>query len=731
MPWIPEFVPRTLLAPVSTPWNKWVDGESLDTAPHHKPPEVFACRILKTLKDPNGIQYKKGMEGQFLGMSDKHPDMARIFIQGVTEGDGFTNRVFPRQHLEIGKPWKSDIHDWHLTVNLETKRFDPDDWKQDSQPDDTVFSKTVVCLVEAFVTAPPEYATPLLIAYLDKIQVEPVSRRIIDGVKKAGLYTLLSGSQSFTVHDLMAKAKLKFPGRSRETQGGVYARFHVSNDKVTQWKREKTYLYTGKSVDFEGRARSHPTAQSVYGDLTRNSTFVSMFALCILSDHEERGMYLLCEQVFVCLFQTYRPNVLSSTVTNTEFLKHMQPARHFTDLATAVFNATGWQSGVSHERFGVDYGANWSSPLMEMVAIWERTLFIRTDANIKDGKTGKVVPMAFYHKSNPSKQRRDGISTQTQSLLSVYQVKDNKLRSIVNFSFQVNANTQASQWPLKGTFYELVIEVCKDGSQHPYAWARLPDIGSFKNSTQANSFAVRVEWQDPPESGNWRFNYARAGVQFKIVDDQIPGSLPTHARAISFLHWLTNSGHKHNQAWVPRASGCARVLQAKYNLMDQSIRFLEQDKDIKMHPGTALSTTAIEALMRKPEYDLQNVGTLFGGGKSAPGRRCDVCARLGRVYQCIQYKNTRGCTTCVHHFGRYVCSYTPEKGTSARKTAPKRTPEEIAAAAAVEKALICQPNFALTLPTFRQTLRFFENSEQMKEDASDVEADTEPDVEIS
>ncbi|KAJ4380122.1 hypothetical protein N0V86_004431 [Didymella sp. IMI 355093] len=697
MPWIPENAPHNLLASVSASWNEWADGGSLDTAPHRKPPEVFACRILTDFVDPNGIRFRRGMEGQYLGMSDKYQGMAYIFIQGVTEGDGFTNRVVPRKFLELGKPWKPDLHDWRLSVNLETKCFNANDWNKTSQPDNTVFSKTVVRLIEAFVEARPPYATPKLIDYLERVNIASASRKIIQGVKDAGLYTLLSSPQSFKVQDLMDKAKFKFKGSGPGTEGGVYARLHVSNNKVTLWEKKTSYLYTGKTVDFETRFRAHQDTQSSYGELTRNSTFLTMFALCILDASEEKGMYFLTEQVFVCLFQTYRPSVLLSTVTDTEYLKHVQSARHFTDLATAVFKTTGWQGGIARGKgFGVSRGANCSSPLMEIAGSYEKSLFIRTDANIKDGKTGKVVPMAFYHRSNPAmsnlKKGRSSDGGKTVHLLKLSKYKNNK-RQVINYmGMWINKKTQASQWPLPGTPFELVIEVCKDGSQHPYAWARLPDVGGFQNSTQANSFAVRVEWQHPRESGNWRFNYVQARQLWKMVDDKIPGSLPTHAKGITLLHWLTNSHHEHKQAWVTKAPGCARVLQAKYNFMEQSIRFVEQDKDIRMLPGAALSTTTIESLMKKPEYGLKDVGARFGGNFTGYGNN----------------PNSHWKTTTPH------------------------TPEQKAATAAAEKALICQDDVVfINLPTFKQKLRQLENSEQKEDDASDYETDIESDDEIS
>jgi hypothetical protein len=100
----------------------------------------------------------------------------------------------------------------------------------------------------------------------------------------------------------------------------------------------------------------------------------------------------------------------------------------------------------------------------------------------------------------------------SMSVLRLTKHVDNKVKNLMTLGFDAVRKKNTPDVPPPGTSYEMVVEVCKDGSQHPFAWAKLPDTGGFKNSTQANSFAVRIEWQDPPDSGNWRYNYLRATV---------------------------------------------------------------------------------------------------------------------------------------------------------------------------------------------------------------------------
>jgi hypothetical protein len=70
------------------------------------------------------------MQGQYLGQSDK--GFAIIFIQGVTEGDGFRNRLVPRKYFEVGPLWQDDINKWRLNVQLVGTTFNSQAWTSTS-----------------------------------------------------------------------------------------------------------------------------------------------------------------------------------------------------------------------------------------------------------------------------------------------------------------------------------------------------------------------------------------------------------------------------------------------------------------------------------------------------------------------------------------------------------------------------------------------------------------------
>lgn len=186
--------------------------------------------------------------------------------------------------------------------------------------------------------------------------------------------------------------------------------------------------------------------------------------------------------------------------------------------------------------------------------------------------------------------------------------------------------------------YELPIEVRKNGSAHPHAWARLPNIGRFKNWEQANSWAVHIEWEYPVGSRNWRYMYVQSGHTFELADHRVPGSFKSYMKGIAFLQWITGSEPNHHHAWIPKIRGKARVMQCDTDMM-------------------------------KPEYGLR-VNVQFGDfGSAMVGHRkfCDTCclvqAYLNRSSfpdkTCTKDKlNDSHCTTCAH-FSRPWCSWTP------------------------------------------------------------------------
>jgi hypothetical protein len=678
MPWIPDNVPPRLLGAISAQqWMDWADGASTGTAPHKQPASVYACRINANVTAPYGIMYKAGMQGQALGMNEDKTQY-KVFIEGVTEGPGFTNRWVPKAHVDLGPPWKADLNDWKLNVHLPTTILASQALAGSAAPDTTVLGRTVHLLVTAFRNSPSEVAPAELADYLQKLNVAAITHTILAGIKAAGIYNVLNNSNGFSATDLSNVAE-HITSATSSNESGVYARFHVSKKTVTHWKSDSSYAYVGKTVDFGSRFASHGVYQGRYGDLTRNSS-LTMIVLCRLSSTEYSGFFFLVEQIFVCLLQTYKEDILLSdtTIKDTEMLNFFQAARYFTDISQKVFGQTGWQGGVANRpaAFGIQYGANCSSPLFEFGSYNEKQLFIRTDANIKDESTGRIVPMAFYRRADRMVITRSkwkqvterGFHHETAFVAVFAKLMYNPTRKLVTFGYSLTKATDPREWPLAGTPYQLVFEVRKDGTAHPEAWARLSEIGRFENWNQANSLRVRIEWQHPQNSGNWLFRYIQAKTSITTqLDENVPGSLTTYSKAISFIEWLTANPPNHKHAWIHKLWGSARVLFADYDYMNQSITLKPPPNDIPMLSGRARPDNALISDMQKAEYNLARVNGTFGQFDPGPTARkkCDMCFMVGSgltgtaivANSCTQYKNSSVCTNC-RSIGHACCSWT-------------------------------------------------------------------------
>jgi hypothetical protein len=165
------------------------------------------------------------MQVQYLGQRDK--GFAIIFIQGVAEGDGFRNRLVPRKYIEVGPLWQDDINKWRLDVQLAGTTFNSQAWTSTSLPDQTVLGKTITRLISAlYHTLPPFDSDGKFTDLIERTNIAVLTKTIIDGIKKASLYEVLSSPKPFTAEDLMKVARYKIQDMTSSDEAGVYARFH-------------------------------------------------------------------------------------------------------------------------------------------------------------------------------------------------------------------------------------------------------------------------------------------------------------------------------------------------------------------------------------------------------------------------------------------------------------------------------------------------------------------------
>jgi hypothetical protein len=377
------------------------------------------------------------------------------------------------------------------------------------------YRQTIAGLINEFHTNPSPFMGTKFQDLLDKRTVQnkgsgiqSVIKTIIQGIKDANLYLTLN-KNNFTITDVIGAARYPIDENlPRGMGGGIYIRYHTSTSAVTRWRPNTKYIYVGKTIDFRDRFDSHPSATTSYGDSTRNSQQLQSSALCVMSQTDLTDFGYLVEQVFVCLFESYRSDLLVSlngTLNVTSGIEHVeavQAAHYFKKVSEKVCNETHFPGAINRSSFGVSQSANYSMPLKEWTMSMDQVLFLRYDTAIKSKESGYTTPMTVFRRAKPKiakyVSKKSG-STEAYNEMCVFQ----KCRDGQHF-----ISARHSQKILDGTMgprhddpYQLVFEIRTDGQAHPSAWSRLGSIGPFLNWNEGRSLAVRIEWEYPPKSG--------------------------------------------------------------------------------------------------------------------------------------------------------------------------------------------------------------------------------------
>jgi hypothetical protein len=166
----------------------------------------------------------------------------------------------------------------------------------------------------------------------------------------------------------------------------------------------------------------------------------------------------------------------------------------------------------------------------------------------------------------------------------------------------------------------LVSKVRLNGEKIKNSWARLPDVAIFKNWRQANSFAVRYEWEHPKGSGKWRYGYIQQHTSWSMVDKSVPGSITRFSKASGVLHWLLGETPTKVVPWVYRPVSSVRYLRVTYDLMPQSIRFSTGKPEVSLIPMARNSPSNVDLSSQKANLPPCN------GGKHGI---CGGCQRYG------------------------------------------------------------------------------------------------------
>jgi hypothetical protein len=209
-----------------------------------------------------------------------------------------------------------------------------------------------------------------------------------------------------------------------------------------------------------------------------------MCAVCIIPNQYIKDLAYLLEQIFVCLFGSYRhlplsDNCKENKANSAYCLAAIEKARYFSEVAGLVFEQTGWRQILSRPQFEEVEGANYESPLQEWSVSSEHLLLHRTDTRIKDQQTGRSTPMAFFRSAKAkmlnyqNKTHTADTNKRTWELWAKKLIGSRKKAVVFNIT---DDGSDGTKIPLAGVPYYLVFEVCKDGSPHPNARLRLSEV---------------------------------------------------------------------------------------------------------------------------------------------------------------------------------------------------------------------------------------------------------------
>jgi hypothetical protein len=503
----------------------------------------------------------------------------------------------------------------------------------------------------------------------------------------------------------------------------------------------------GKTVDYRDRWGSHPDSLSSYGELTNNSSVLKSVALYIMADDDNIDFSYLVEQIFVCLLETYRSDLLVDEESTfrvdadspIEHAEAIETALYFRKVSERVFQRTYFPGAINRNGFNVSFGANYSSPFKEWSMKSEQLLFLRHDTLVKSRIDGLTMPISIFRTA--------------RSKIAYYRTKQRASAGFEINCFQKSHNgsyffgashTQfimdGTMGPEDGKSYYLVFEVRTDGLAHPNAWSRLPIVGPYYNWEQGRSLAVRIEWEHPAGSGKYRFRYMHTRKIFTFKDKTIRGSSINYIKSIGMTQWLMNAPPKHPQSFMERLRGHAYVLQTVYNYHTQTIE-LSVPQPIKMVDGRHLPKSAVEKQMRY--LGLENVNGAFrclGGSRV----NCDTCAWmrtnekkvLNGGCNRVTVANTTDtvCGVCLL-FGRACCSWsilpglkdaayftdTVVSGSAAKQA--KISADDVASNARLMSILVAQllPKQEQTGEEFSQQLMNVIDLSRVEDDLSDTE----------
>ncbi|KAF2493938.1 hypothetical protein BU16DRAFT_619139 [Lophium mytilinum] len=629
-----------------------------------------AIRFWKNEKD-GVVIFPETTQGQIIELG-KDSRYVKVHLPDLGK-----NGWVPRDRIVCGTvPWGN----WKIKADLVT----PGTIKVPRVPGMPSTSSRVYKAISTFLATLAVSRTSLLFEKFYELvgtngeKIASLTNLVVEGIKKASLFDVLN-TPDFTVKDLVDNSRYPDASKAPTTIAGIY--FRAIKDA-----NDEDHFYIGHTNNLPSRAQGYktdtnnPKGKGYHMDLSAKAKKIAMCALCILPQDVDTGIRYLVEQIFVCLFETYRPTLfrISAGYISARLLAddpgrivQFQYAVYLTRIAEIAAADSGWKGAVTRPGFGATQGVNWLSPLYEMTTgqTHERVLFIRSDGTVQDPTSKELIPVANFRRANARSTNWHAASSATTSNSQVFiisEIGDTKISNPHTTEANAAASSSGTDWPIQNQPFHVVYEVRKDWKLHPYPWARVPSIGPFMDWERANSLGVRLEWQDAKKQ--WRRRYLQVGSKsHHALDDKSPGSLKAYSDGMTIIHFLFREDRNDHRGWVTDA-GFARVKRVRMDCISQTIQFLDLTDVLK--PAVSIQrkpASIIKQQMEDDSLELEHVGGVVGGmdegGRTYKRTLCDTCVLFGKRGSqkgCNQAEgtNSKVCSLCYFTYGRPFCSFT-------------------------------------------------------------------------
>ena len=545
---------------------------------------------------------------------------------------------------------------------------------------ETVFARTVKGLMLAFrdQQVALSWMRPDVLDLLkDGKQSQAFFDAFLKGIDNAGLYGVLS-KVDFTFQDLLKAGQTVTVNDHRK---GIYLRLYW------KWngKAYKPCGYGGQTRDIKGFAtRDYRHDQACDKEDVGSSPHYNiakfadpegrkMIRFCILDEKMPSSWFYLAEQLEITMLTLYHealqlradaiqvqakpfgvegPDTGETPVASVNADAEnatgaYEAARLLRQLASKVFEKTGWTGGFGRTSFGAWQGLNWDSPLGDSKDIgkvpW--TLIENSEMEIYSRR-----PITAARNSNSSRSCQVSI------------IGGNGRH------FAVTWKVDAQHGPQLGQFVWPFVEITKSGKPHPKQFARLPEVGPYQDQPEAGQLAIRVVWRDGEK---WLSRYVQATIIW--AGNKASEQGVSKIRDPPFQRYASVLALKHHLQRTPVDVGgvpedIARDHTLDYglaNVRKQSFDFLSQvylleempvgpTKKVGQRTSIANSTNRMQQLgldrvgVPWPTRD-QLVKWRLSGVANNVRITCDGCKNRrtsGGKHVCTRVDNTNQCISC-------------------------------------------------------------------------------------